>query len=109
VRLAEPTENKMTTAQQKFALCQTVQRFLPYKITGNLRRIYLDFDLEAGRLLLTAVYAQRPTELELELFDDIVTNSNAHVPDFYIDQTVKLTQDLNPAQVPECVVFATYE
>ena len=70
----------MTEEQKKFDLYLIVLRFLVFKITNNLNRIYLEIDLKKNKMLLTAFYFAPPSELELELLDDIVTNSNAHIP-----------------------------
>ena len=59
----------MISEQEKFNLYLTVLRFLPFKITKNLRRIYLDFDMNNRRMVLTAFYESLPTELENELLD----------------------------------------
>lgn len=100
---------KEISEKEKFNIYLTVLRFLAFKITSNLKRIYLNFDLEASKILLTALYINSPTELEVELLDDIVTNSNAHIPDFFVDSKYLLFQDSDKEISYEFVVFATYD
>ena len=83
----------MREEQKKFELYTAVLRYLVSKITDNLKRIYMDVDLKGNRVLLTAYYLNTPSELELELLNDIVTNSNAHIPDFFIEAFAKSTKD----------------
>ena len=100
----------MDVGIKKFELYSTVLRFLTFKVTENLRRIYLDFDMEDHAILLTAFYQKRPSALELELLDDIVTNSKAHIPDFYVVPFVKLVDELSDDEYKkhEFLVFAFY-
>jgi len=95
--------------KEKFNIYLTILRFLAFKITSNLRRIYLNFSLEESKILLTALYLNVPTELEIELLDDIVTNSNAHIPNFFVDSKYLLFQDFNKSISYEFVIFATYD
>jgi hypothetical protein len=53
---------KEISEKEKFNIYLTVLRFLAFKITSNLKRIYLNFDLEASKILLTALYINSPTE-----------------------------------------------
>ena len=99
----------MISEQEKFNLYLTVLRFLPFKITKNLRRIYLDFDMNNRRMVLTAFYESLPTELENELLDDIVTNSNAHIPEYYVDSTIKLIEEFDSNKKYDFTVFAFYD
>jgi hypothetical protein len=100
----------MDLQEKKFSLYLTVLRFLSFKITENLRRIYLDIDSDSDKILLTAFYRIRPSELELELLDDIVTNSNAHIPDLFVYSRVKLMDELddNENRMHDFVVFSFY-
>jgi hypothetical protein len=100
----------MNLQEKKFSLYLTVLRFLSFKITENLRRIYLDIDYDADKILLTAFYRISPSELELELLDDIVTDSNAHIPDLFVYSCVKLTAELddNEYRMHDFTVFAFY-
>jgi hypothetical protein len=100
----------MNIEEKKFSLYLTVLRFLTYKVTENLKRIYLDFDINSQTMLLTAFYQNYPSELELELLDDIVTNSDAHIPDFFIKSLVKLITEINENENREhdFVVFSVY-
>ncbi|WP_338870949.1 hypothetical protein WBJ53_24110 [Spirosoma sp. SC4-14] len=99
----------MSPEEKKFGLYNTVLRFLVYKITENLKRIYLDIDLDRSNMILTAYYGNTPSELELELFDDIVTNTHAHIPYFYIDQEVKLLRDIQRGEKHDYIIFATHD
>jgi hypothetical protein len=101
-------DNK-TKAEKKFALYLTVLRFIASKITENLRRIYLDVDLDSHKIYLTAYYSKMPSELELELLDDIETDSQAHIPDFLVYTEVKLVNDYSENEKHDFVVFAFYE
>lgn len=96
----------MTEEQKKFELYLIVLRFLVFKITGNLKRIYMDVNFKSNKILLTAYYLNEPSELELELLDDIVTNSNAHIPDLFIESRAKLTQEHNKNEQHDFIVFA---
>jgi hypothetical protein len=55
---------------------------------------------------LTAFYQDNPSELELELFDDIATNSKAHIPDYSVDKKYKLIKDLAAYEKHDFIVFA---
>lgn len=108
-----PVTTKLLTVdlqEKKFGLYLTVLRFLSFKITENLRRIYLDIDFEADKMLLTAFYRNPPSELELELLDDIVTNSDAHIPDIFVYSCAKLIDELhdNENRMHDFVVFSFY-
>ena len=96
----------MTNNEKKFQSYLTVLRFLSFKITNNLKRIYLDIDLDSHKMFLTAFYLNHPSELELELLDDIVTNSNAHIPDLFIESLIKLTNSHNKDEKHDFIVFA---
>jgi hypothetical protein len=98
----------MNTAELKFKIYQIVNRFLVYKVTCNLKRIYLDVDIESARSTLTAYYEKQPSELEIELLDDIVTDSNAHLPDHFIDYNYKLLASLTDNEKHDFTVFAFY-
>ncbi len=93
----------------KFELYRTVLRFLAYKVTPNLRKIFLDVYMKERKVFLTAIYEQTPSDLELELLDDIETNSDAHMPDFFVDSTYKLSKDYHIGESHEFIVFAVYE
>jgi peptidyl-tRNA hydrolase len=99
----------MTEEQKRFGLYQVVLRFLVFKITDNLKRIYMDIDLKSNKIQLTAYYLNNPTELELELLDDVVTNSNAHIPDLFIKSQVKLTKEHRKNEQHDFIVFAVYD
>lgn len=99
----------MKDEQRKFELYLTILRFLVFKITFNLKRIYLDINLEGNKILLTAFYLEKPSELELELLDDIVTNSNAHIPDLFIDSQIKLVKNHSKDDKHDFIVFAVYD
>lgn len=94
--------------EKKFSLYSIVLRHLVFKVTPNLQRIYLDIDLELNIMLLTAYYLSPPTELELELLDDIATNTNAPIPDFLVDYKVQLMSNYLENEKHDFVVFAVY-
>jgi peptidyl-tRNA hydrolase len=96
----------MTEEQKKFQLYLVVLRFLVFKITDNLKRIYMDINLKSNKILLTAYYLSNPTELELELLDDVVTNSNAYIPDLFVESQTKLTEKHNKNEQHDFIVFA---
>lgn len=98
----------MDTEENKFNLYLTVLRFLPFKITTNLKRLYLDFSTN-NKMIVTAIYADKPTELELELLDDIVTNSNAHIPNHFIEQKHLLIREYDSEEKHDFLLFAFYE
>jgi len=100
----------MTAEEKQFNLYLTVLRFVQFKITRNIERIYLDFDLKSERMLLTAFFNLPPSELELELFDDIVTNSNAHIPDFFVDYKIISASELHEGEnrKHDFIIFAFY-
>jgi len=77
-------EIDMENKQRKYELYHVVLMYLAGKITENLRKLYMDVDFHMGRIMLTAFYQTQPTDLELELLDDIVTNSNAPIPDLFV-------------------------
>lgn len=99
----------MEKEQKKFELYLTVLRFLAHKITYSLKRIYMDVDLKSNKILLTAYYSDYPSELELELLDDIVTNSNAHIPKLFIESKVKMYKDYNKNEQHDFIIFVVYE
>lgn len=99
----------MNEEQIKFELYLTILRFLTFKITTNLIKAYMDVDLNANKILLTAYYLKSPSQLELELLDDIVTNSNAHIPDFFINSNVKLIQNHTLNEKHDFIVHSFYD
>lgn len=82
---------------------------MSYKVTNNLKRIYMDINFESNKILLIAYYLDNPSELELELLDDIVTNSNAHIPELFIESQVKLAKDYTPQEEHDFTIFAVYD
>jgi hypothetical protein len=100
----------MNIEEKKFDLYLTVLRFLKFKVTENLKRIYLDFDMDSHKMLLTAFYQIYPSDLELELLDDIVTNSNAHIPDFFIESSIRLVKELDDDENKkhDFIIFGVY-
>jgi hypothetical protein len=99
----------MDTEENKFNLYLTVLRFLPFKITNNLIKLFLDFDTNNSKMTITAFYADSPSELELELLDDIVTNSNAHIPTYFIDHKHRLLKYYDSNEKHDFLLFAFYE
>jgi len=69
----------------------------------------MDVDLKSNKILLTAYYSDEPSELELELLDDIVTNSNAHIPDLFIESRAKLTHEHIKNEQHDFIVFAVHD
>lgn len=94
--------------ERKFQVYLTVLRFLVFKVTDNLKRIYLDIDFENKKIILTAYYLGSPSELEIELFDDICTDSESHLPDVFVDGKTKLIEEYNNEN-HDFVIFSVYE
>ncbi|GAB2701028.1 hypothetical protein GCM10027037_27590 [Mucilaginibacter koreensis] len=99
----------MTIEEEKYHLSTKVYRQLAKKVTENLRFLYLDIDLIEGNMLITAFYRTAPNEIELELLDDIATNSNAPIANFYVDYTYKLMSEHNENEVHDFLIFAFYD
>jgi len=99
----------MNIIEKKDSLFNIVLRYLPYKITENLKRIYLDINMDLNRMMLTAYYEKEPSELEKELLDDIATNSNAPIPDFFVNYHIKLVKEHNKNEKHDFVVFSVFE
>ncbi|WP_172336714.1 hypothetical protein [Mucilaginibacter sp. SG564] len=108
-KIQQGTKYNMTQEEKKFELYRTVLRFLSHKITENLRRIYLDVDLDMHQIHLTAYYTSPPSELELELLDDIETNSQTHIPDLLVYLKIKLVNEYSENEKHDFTVFAFYE
>ncbi len=98
----------MTVNEKKFSLYLIALRFLGFKITPNIERIYLNIDMNSNNIMLIAFYHNSPSELEMELLDDIVTNTNAHIPDFFVEASVKLMVDFDNTIKYDFNVFAMY-
>jgi len=94
---------------EKFALYTTVLRFLVHKVSPNLWRIYMDIYPADQGIELTAFYREPPDELELELLDDIVTNSKAHIPHLYVKGLSKLKETYVSSEKHDFIVFAVHE
>ncbi len=92
---------------KNFEIFLTILRFLGYKITNNLKKIYCD--IKGDKVLLTAYYKEKPSELELELLDDIETNSDAHLPHHIVESTVKLFSEFDENKKHDYLIFATYD
>ena len=95
--------------EKKFEIYLTVLRFIVYKVTENLKQIYLDIDLGNKEVNITAYYKKNPSMLELELLDDICTNSKAHIPDFIVNYEYKLAVKHNIFDKHDFIVFSVYE
>lgn len=95
-------------SERKFQIYLTILRFLVFKVTNNLKRIYLDIDFGTKKVILTAFYLDSPSELEVELFDDICTDSEAHLPDLYVDGKVQLIEE-HSNEDHDFVIFSVYE
>lgn len=92
----------------KFNVYTTVLRFLLFKITTNLFRIYLDINIESKDVILLAIYTKPPSKLELELLDDIETNSDAHLPDFSVKSKYITINQLDETDSHDFIVYAIY-
>jgi hypothetical protein len=99
----------MKIEEKKFEIYLIVLRFLPFKITKNLQKIYVDISLVSGTVLLTAYYKDQPSELDIELLDDIETNSSAHIPDLSVDSIIKLVSEYKKNEFHDFTAFAVYE
>lgn len=93
--------------KEKFEVYTTILRFLPYKVTDNLLRIYLNVNFKNHTATLTSFYQSAPSELELELFDDICTNSIAHLPELFVQGETKIIDELDGSY--DFVIFAKYD
>ncbi|TFF33294.1 hypothetical protein [Mucilaginibacter psychrotolerans] len=98
-----------TTAEYKWELYNIALRFLPFKVTPNLRRVYLDINIEKREAKLIAYYEMAPSEIELELLDDIETNSCAHTPDSYFTSEHRLYSSHIYGETHDFIVFAVFE
>jgi hypothetical protein len=65
--------------------------------------------MNSKMMKLTAFYETPPSEIEKELFDDIITDSKAHIPDFTIESDTRLLNELNLNDKHDFVIFATYD
>lgn len=101
-------ERVKTEENIKFELYLTMLRFIPYSITENVRRIYADIDLKNNDIMITAYYQNKQTELEAELLDDIVTNSQAHIPDLVVDCKVSMIDSFDDTVKHDFLLFAFY-
>ncbi|WP_342644704.1 hypothetical protein [Mucilaginibacter sp. CSA2-8R] len=99
----------MTIEERKYDLSTQVYRQLVKNITENMRFLYLDIDMEEHDMMLTAYFATEPTEVELELLDDIATNSSAPLPDFSVSYNYKLTSEHQENEKHDYLIFAYYD
>ena len=65
--------------------------------------------MNSRMMRLIAFYEIPPSEVEKELFDDIITDSKAHIPDFTIEGDIRLLNELNLNNKHDFVIFATYD
>lgn len=99
----------MNLEKKKFEIYLTVLRFLVYKITANLKQLYLDINLENNIIIITAYYENPPSDLDIELLDDICTNSKAHIPNFIVRFSYKLANEYTPDEKHDFIIFSLYE
>ncbi len=99
----------MTIEEKKYHLSTQVYRQLAYNITENMRFLYLDIDMKEHDMMLTAYFRTEPTEVELELLDDIATDSSAPLPDFTVSYIYKLTSQHQENEKHEYTIFAYYD
>ncbi|SEP26278.1 hypothetical protein [Mucilaginibacter sp. OK283] len=99
----------MNKEEKKYALSGIVLRYLTYKITENLRKLYLDVDFQEHNIILTAYYQTEPNNIELDLLDDIVTNSSAPIPDFSVEANIKLVKDYKDDEKHDYLIFAFFD
>lgn len=98
----------LSADERKFGLYLTILRFLTFKVTDNLKRIYLDFEIDPNNMILTAFYEVNPSELELRLLDEIVIKASSHIQDYSIENKSKLMQELSTDEKHDFTVFAVY-
>jgi hypothetical protein len=101
------TENKI-----KYDVYLNVICFVARYITPNLKRLYLDVNRKNELAQITAFYSKKPTELELELLDDIETNSISRSPNIIFEQSNwKLISDLKEDENKrhDFLLFSFYE
>ncbi len=96
-------------SEEKFSLYLTVLRFLVFKVTDNLVRIYMHIDAINNKIFLTAFYRKILSSIDIDLLDDIVTNSQAHIPKFNVYSSYKLLKEYKKDEIHDFVVFATAE
>jgi len=97
----------MSKNQKKFQIYLTVLRFISFNVTPNLQRINLDIDLDNNTVMLRAFYLKNPSDLDLELFDDICTDSDAHLPNFKVKNQTSLISSFH-GDKSDFVVFSVY-
>lgn len=73
--------------EKKYEVYLNAICFVAGYITKNLSRLYLDINLDKKTAQITAFYNTLPTDLDLELLDDIETNSISRSPDIIFDQS----------------------
>jgi hypothetical protein len=101
------TNNKI-----KYDVYLNVICFIARYVTPNLKRLYLDVNVEKELAQITAFYVNKPTELELELLDDIETNSISRSPNIIFEQSKwLLVKDLNEDEYKrhDFLLFSFYE
>ena len=99
----------MTEDQKKFQVYLTVLRFLAHKITTNYKRLYLDVNESLKKVFITAYLNDKPSELELELLDDIESNSDAHLPNHAVYTDITIIKDEPKYKKHDFLLFAFYE
>jgi hypothetical protein len=109
IRHITPLSNIMNLQQKSFELYLTVIRFIAYKVTPNVRRIYLDVNHTEKECIITGLFNEPPSDLEKELFGDIVTNSIAHIPDYSVIDQIQTITTYDNAMKHDFTVYAVYE
>ncbi|MDY3315910.1 hypothetical protein PG630_01110 [Riemerella anatipestifer] len=76
-----------TEKEKKYEVYLNAVCFVAGYVTKNLRRLYLDVDLIGKSAQIIAFYDTLPTDIDLELLDDIETNSISRSPDIIFNQS----------------------
>ncbi|SEO38131.1 hypothetical protein SAMN05428947_102168 [Mucilaginibacter sp. OK283] len=99
----------MNKEEKIYELSGIVLRYLTKKITENLRRLYMDVDFQENNIILTAYFETEPSCIELDLLDDIVTNSMVAIADFSVEARVKLFEDFRYDEKHDDLIFAFFD
>lgn len=101
-----------TIQEKKYEIYLKVLSCISGYITHNLKRLYLDIDIIKEEALITAYYNKIPNELELELLDDIETNSISKIENIIFNQSIWfLSQEIRADEYKyhDFLLFSFYE
>ena len=98
-----------TTEEIHFNIYLMSLRFITYKVTENLRKLGIDIDDKEKKVILTAYYNEKPSDLESELLNDIETNIEAHLPHHFVISQAKFGLDDLKNVKHKFILFSFYE